>query len=59
MAAVFIVGVLFIFITVGRIRELIMDDIPIFLNLIYLKNPSEKIQVQQMAEQKLSHQAFL
>ena len=32
-AAVFIVGVLFIFITVGRIRELIMDAIPISLKM--------------------------
>lgn len=33
LAAVFIVGVLFIFITVGRIRELIMDAIPISLKM--------------------------
>ena len=33
LAAVFIVGVLFIFITVGRIRELIMDAIPLSLKM--------------------------
>lgn len=33
LAAVFIVGVLFIFITIGRIRELIMDAIPLSLKM--------------------------
>ncbi len=33
LAAVFIVGILFIFITIGRIRELIMDAIPISLKM--------------------------
>ena len=36
LAAVFIVGILFIIITVGKVRELIMDAIPASLKLLVL-----------------------